>query len=286
MAGRDTELNKLLENWDEEKITIRPSAVDTFSNCSRQWAMTFLGGVSSMPGARAAIGTAIHAAVEQEWREAIATKVKNFNVSAMADLAEAELIEMDQQGLNYDFGENLATATGTAAQGVRVFAEDIVPFTDIPVAVERRYSMDLDHPVAARLSGTVDYISDDTIADVKTSKRKPVPQSYSTQQSIYKMLAEHNGRTVNHSMIQGVTLKAKPEGHILEMTIEPEKAKVAVNTVLDVTEVFHKQVVSPDVLFRGNPKYYLCSVKYCALYATCPYVQGKMETEAPKKVKL
>jgi len=284
--SRDTELNQLLENWDEDKITMRPSAVDTFANCSRQWAMTFLGGVKSMPGARAAIGTAIHAAVEQEWSESILTRQKNFNVTAMADRAEAELAEMDQEGLNYDTGESLETAIGEAAKGSKVFAEDIVPFTDIPLAVEERYSMDLNHPVIERLSGTVDYISSDTIADVKTSKRKPVPQSYSTQQSIYKILAEHNGRTVKHSMIQGVTLKAKPEGHILELTPEPEKAKVAVNTVLDVTGIFHQQVVSPDILFRGNPKYYLCSSKYCALHATCPYVQGKIDTTTPKKVTL
>jgi len=270
----DNELNNLLENWDGEKITIRPSAVDSFMNCPRQWAMTHIGGVPSTNGGRAAIGTSIHAAVEQEWKEAILTKKKDFNVTAMADLAAAELAEMDLAGVNYDLGEDLNTATGEAVKGVKAFVEDIVPFTDIPVAVEERYTIDLDNPVAARLSGTVDYISEDAIADVKTSKRKPVVANYNTQQTIYKLLAEANGRTVNHSLIQGVVLKAKPEGHILALEPQVAKAKFAVNTLLEVLDVFSKQTIEPAMLFRGNPKYYLCSNKYCALYNDCPFVQG------------
>ena len=74
-------------------------------------------------------------------------------------------------------------------------------------------------------------------------------------------------------MIQGVVLKAKPEGHVLALEPKMDKAKMAVNTVLDTIEVFNEQVVSPDVLFRGNPKYYLCDPKYCAFYSTCPYVK-------------
>lgn len=283
---RDTELNQLLENWDGTKPTIRPSAVDGFAQCSRQWAMTHIGGISSMPGARAAIGTAIHAAVEQEWKQAIVTGKKDFNVSAMQDLAAAELAELDQEGLNYDEGENLNSATGEASKGVQTFAEDIAPFTDIPIAVETRFTVELDHPIFENLSGTVDYINKDTIADLKTSKRKPVPQSYTTQQSIYKYLAEANGQVVKHNYIQGVVLKAKPEGHILELEPDIERAKMLVNTMLDVGEVFSRQIVHPDVLFRGNPKYYLCDSKYCALYSTCPYVKGDLKAEDKPKVKL
>jgi len=273
--ARDNELNKLLENWDGEKITIRPSAVDSFMTCPRQWAMTFLGGVRSIPGGRAAIGTSIHAAVEDEWKMAMATGVKDFNVTSMKDRAEASLVEQDQEtDIKFDLGEDLSTATMEAAKGVTTFVEDIVPFTPIPIAVEERYSIALYNPVVERLSGTVDYISSDTIADVKTSKRKPVVASYNTQQTIYKILAEENGRTVNHSLIQGVVLKARPEGHILELEPDVAKAKFAVNTILDILEVFYSQKVRPDVLFRGNNKHYLCSDKYCAMYPTCPYVQG------------
>lgn len=284
---RDTELNKILENWDGNKVTIRPSAIDGFLNCPRQWAMTHIGGIKSMPGSRAAIGTAIHAAVEEEWKLAMVTGKKEFNISAMSDIVADNLIEQSQEAdINYDEGEDLNTATKEAISGAKTFAEDIAPFTPIPIAVETRFTVDIDNPVVAAVSGTVDYINNDTIADLKTSKRKPVPASYSTQQSIYKFLAEANGQNVKHNMIQGVVLKAKPEGHILELVPDVEKAKFAVNTILDVAEVFNQQVVAPDILFRGNPKYYLCSNKYCALHSTCPYVKGELDTKPEPKVNL
>jgi CRISPR/Cas system-associated exonuclease Cas4 (RecB family) len=281
----DHELDTILENWDSEKITIRPSAVDGFMQCPRQWALTHIAGMQSMPGARAAIGTAIHAAVEQEWKEAMVTGKKDFNISAMEDLAVAELNELDQGGLNYDAGEDVNTATKEARAGVRSFAEDIAPFTDIPIAVETRYTVDIDNPVVSRLSGTVDYINTNTIADVKTSKRKPVPANYTTQQSIYKYLAESNGQRVDHNLIQGVVLKAKPEGHILELKPDIEKAKVAVNAILDTVEAFNAGI-RPSLLFRGNPKYYLCQDKYCALHRTCPYAQGEIKETVKPKVSL
>ena len=273
---RDPILNKTLEQFSGDKITLRPSSVDGFSGCSRQWALVFLGGMKSIPSGRAAIGTAIHAAVEQGWKESIAYKRKAFEATeSLKNLAADNLVEQDlTDDIRWDNGEDLETGIREAQAGVETFISDIVPFVDIPEAVEERFTIKFeDHPIVDGLSGTVDYRSADTIADVKTSKRKPVPQSYETQQSLYKLLAEANGHEIKHNMIQGVVLKAKPEGHVLALEPKMDKAKMAVNTVLDTIEVFNEQVVSPDVLFRGNPKYYLCDPKYCAFYSTCPYVK-------------
>lgn len=281
----DPELDQTLENFDGEKIVIRPSAVDGFMQCPRQWAMTHIAGIPSIPGARAAIGTAIHSAVEQEWKEAMVTGKKDFSHSAMADLAAAELQELDQEGVKYDEGEDINSATSEAVKGTAAFADDIAPFTDIPIAVEERYTIDIDNPVVKAVSGTVDYVNKNEIADVKTSKRKPVPANYTTQQSIYKMLAEANGRTVNRNLIQGVILKARPEGTILNLEPNIEKAKLAVNSMLDVAEAFYSGV-RPSLLFRGNTKYYLCQAKYCALHSTCPYAKGEIKDQPKAKVDL
>lgn len=272
---RDKELVTVLEGWDGTKINIRPSGIDNFLNCPRQWAMYHIGGVSSMPGARAAIGTAIHKAVEVQWQEAITSKRKDFNLTAMADIGVSTITDLDKQGLQYDDGEDLNTAADTVVQGTQVFCEDIVPFTDIPQAVEQRYSMALSNPLVKALSGTVDYIAPKTIGDVKTSKRKPVPANYATQQTTYRLLAEHNGHPIDHCLIQGVILKKMPEGVILEVDTPIDRTKFVINTLLDTGTVFASQKVSPDMLFRGNPKYYLCSHKYCSLHSTCPYVNGE-----------
>ena len=271
--------------WNGNKLRLRPSSIDGFFTCPRQWAGYYIGGEKSMPGARATIVTAIHLGVEEMWNEAIATGVSTQehtpNLSMMKDAAVDEFRRLDQEDdLNYDSGENLNSASGEIAGGVDAFVEDIVPFTDIPMAVEERYTIPLNHVMVEDISGTVDYIKNDTIADVKTSKRKPVPANYKTQQSIYKMLAQANGVPVEHNLIQGVVLKTQPQGHILEMASDIPQAKFLVNSILDTLEVYHKDIIDPEILFRPNTKHYLCSPKYCSFYGTtCTATGGQGRPE-------
>lgn len=275
---KDLELEKALNNFDGTKITIRPSSIDGYTNCARQWAMVFIGGRRSIPGARAAIGTAIHAGVEHAWTTSIKAKAKEFDIPSMEDASIREFAEMGQEGLQYDNNENLSTSVKTIREGIAAFVEDVVPWTNIPEAVEKRYTVDLVNPVIKNLSGTVDYISSDTIADVKTSRRKPVPASYTSQQSVYKYLANANGLNIKHSLIQGVVLNKNPYGTILAMETNIPAAKYLVNSILGVAKEFSVQSIHPMFLFRGNPKYYLCSEKYCSFHATCPYVKGELKS--------
>lgn len=265
-------------NWSGEKLRIRPSSVDGAYTCPFQWAGYFIGGEKSIPGARAAIGTAVHKGVEEMWNEAIVTKTKAPNLTMMKDAAVSEFIKLDQEDdLSYDQGENTSTAESAILGGIDSFVEDIVPFVDIPKAVEERYTIPLDHIMVQDLSGTVDYITPDSIADVKTSKRKPIPASYATQQSIYKMLAVANGVDVQHNLIHGVVLKAKPQSHIMELEPDIPKAKFLVNMLLDTLDVFHKDIIAPELLFRPNTKHYLCSPKYCSFYGKkCPATGGQV----------
>lgn len=263
-----------IPEWDGERIIIRPSSIDSFSNCAYQWYHTFIGKEVTIPAARAAMGTAIHAAAEHGWNQSIKKKAKVFNLSELTDLAIEEFQELDKQGLQYDNGDTKDSAESAIIKGTTAFVEDIVPYTKIPLAVERRFEIHLDHPVVEQVGGTVDYISDEAIADIKTSKRKPVPASYKTQQSTYKMLAAANGYDVKHTYIQGVVLKQNPEGMVLELESNVDQAKHIINNLLETLEVMAEGKVAPEVLFRGNPKYYLCDPRYCAKYATCPFVNG------------
>ena len=90
----DLELCKILENFDGKKITLRPSSIDGFGRCPRKWAATYIGGVQSATNGRAAIGTAIHAGVELAWKDSMLTGKKDFNLSAMADMAVLSLQEI------------------------------------------------------------------------------------------------------------------------------------------------------------------------------------------------
>lgn len=258
-----------------DKITIRPSSIDTFLQCPQQWKRVFIDGETSIPGARAAIGTAIHKAAEIIWTDAMQTRKKDANLSAATDAAMEAFKEEEQKGLQYDKDENRGTASVEIVKGTEAFVDDIVPYASIPTGVEKRYTVEIpNHPIVEAISGTVDYIANDVIADIKTSKRKPTVANYKTQQSVYKILANKNGANVKYNQIHGVVLKKAPEGTILEADIDEVQAKATVNTLLETLEIYHEDRINPDILFRGNPKYYLCSPKYCAFYNKCKFVKG------------
>lgn len=248
-------------------IMLRPSAVDNFFSCSFQWGKVFLEGVNSIPSSRSSIGTSIHAGVEAMWNEAIAKGEKNPNLSMMADAAVQSWQEQSSDGMRYDDGEDSNSCVVEIVKGTEAFVEDIVPFTQIPDAVEKFYQVDLDHPIVAAVGGTVDYIRKDTISDVKTSKRKITASKHTTQQSIYKFLANANGEKVEHNTIQGVILKkGGAEGSILSLEANEPEAKARINIILDTLDLIAKDVAPIETILRPNPGHYLCSPKYCALY--------------------
>lgn len=262
---------------NETNIRIRPSAVDNFFACPYQWGKTFLEGKTTIPNARAAIGTSIHAAVETLWQDAIETGKKDANISKLTDSAMEAWKEQTHDGVNFEDGEDSGTAAVEIVKGTEAFIEDIVPFTVIPAAVEKFFKVDIEHPLVAEMGGTVDYITHNTIADVKTSKRKISTSGHTTQQSIYKYLAIANGVEVEHNLIQGVVLgKRSVDGSILQMETDVPLAKNLVNSMLDTLTIVAADVAPIETILRGNPKHYLCSPKYCGEYNTCPFVNGSM----------
>ncbi len=256
------------------QIRIRPSAIDTFYNCAYQWGKVFLEGKTSIPSARAAIGTSIHAAAESMWQDAMRSNKKDANIGSMTDAAMEAWKEEAKKGIVFDDDENDKTAALEIIKGTEAFIEDIVPFTAIPDGVEKFFAIQVDNPIVKEIGGTVDYIQGGVIADIKTSKRKPVVSSYVVQQSTYSLLAEANGIPVTQNLIQGIVLKKETEGMILPMESNIPQAKSLINGMLATMEIIAKDVAPIETILRGNPKYYLCSNKYCALHSTCPWVNG------------
>lgn len=263
-------------NWDGKKIKIRPSTIDSFYGCAFQWANVFLAGKFSIPSARASIGTAVHKGVEVMWIDAMLSKSKeDINLTMMKDAAiEKYQADDTEHELMYERGEDSNMAEDLVVTGVEVFVEDIVPYVSIPKKVEHYLTMPIDNPVVDEIGGTIDYIDTNEIADVKTSKRKPIPQSYVSQQDVYKLLAEKHGYKINRQVIHGIAFTQKPVGHILEVESKMKRTKYLVNHMLDTLTAFEKGS-DPKLLFRGNPKYYLCDERYCNFYNKgCPYVNG------------
>lgn len=260
-------------------LRIRPSAVESFYGCAYQWGKHNLEGISSIPNSRAAIGTAIHAAAEQMWNECISSGKKEHNFSAMVDAANETFKEEEKLGMKYGEGENINTCMSEVLNGTKAFVEDIVPFTEVPDAVETFYKVDIEHPFVTELGGTVDYIGNGIIADIKTTKRSSGVEGYVVQQSIYKYLAEANGEKVDANLIQQVVMKKKPEGAILKLEPNIDYSKHLVNTMLDTLDLVAKDIAPIETILRGNPKYMYCSDTFCNFYQSCPFVKGAYEAK-------
>ena len=261
---------------NEENIRIRPSSIDTFFGCAYQWAKTHLEGIPSIPNSRAAIGTAIHFAAEQMWSEAIESGKKDPNQGMMTDAAIESWQEQVKEGVSFGDGEDSNTCAAEVIKGTDAFREDIVPFAVIPRAVETEYKVAIDHPLVAEVGGTVDYITPDTIADLKTSKRKSGTEGYKIQQSTYKYLANANGEKIENNLIQQVVMKKQPEGNIQILEPDIDQAKFLINTILDTLELVHEDVAPIHTILRPNPKYMFCDPKYCNHYHSCPAITGKL----------
>jgi hypothetical protein len=283
-------INKSTIEVNVAEIIVRPSSLDTFLGCSYQWARVFLGGQVTIPNSRAVLGTGIHGGAESIWSDARLGKSKDaINLAAAKDAAlECFNQEVEQFGIAYGDDEDESTITSELINGVDAFYEDIVPYAEIPTHIEHRFTLGISgHPLIKAVSGTVDYLASHvkTQADIKTSKRKSNPSSHIIQQSTYKILAEHEGHSVEHIQIHNVVMTKNPVGEILLLEPNVEQAKYVINTLLDVTELVMTEQIRPEVLFRGNPKYMFCSNKYCTLHSTCPFVRGNAPDVTKNDVK-
>ncbi len=260
-----------LRKYDGKKIRIRPSSIDGFFSCSAQWADIFIGGLESPTGSRAAIGTAIHAGAETFWTDAMISRKKDFNLSKIQDACMISFHEEERKGIKWGKGDTLASCEKEIKAGILVYLNDIAPNVDIPIAVEKRFTVDIDHPMVADISGTIDYLGIVSIDDIKTSKRKIVANSHTTQQSIYRWLVESSGITIEESRIQGIVLTKTPYYQILELNPNIDRAKHLVNIMLDTLQEFYEGG-NPEVLFRGNTKHQYCSRMFCASFDSCDYI--------------
>jgi len=265
-----------LSKYDGKKIRIRPSSIDNFFNCSAQWADTFIGGLEGLTGSRAAIGTAIHAGAETFWTGAMLSRKLEFNIDKIYDSCIASFFAEDSKGIKYSKGDTLDSCIAEIKAGILIYLNDIALNVPIPTSVERRFTVKIDHPMVADISGTVDYLHEGVInvlADIKTSKRKIVANSHTTQQSVYKWLVESNKINIDECNIHGVVLTKNPYSQILDLYPNINRAKHLINIMLDVLREYYDSG-NPEVLFRGNTKYHLCSSNFCASYDSCDYISS------------
>ena len=223
------------------------------------------------------MGTSIHAAAQMYFDESIKFQGKPLKTSMYVDKAMSVWLE-EEDKVFYPPKQFAVGCRDKVMKGVKIFLEDIAPYIPTPVAVETKYHAKINHPIVEQIAGTIDILGEDYISDIKTSSRAIVPQSYSLQLGTYKWLCGVNGLKINNTNILGVNLsdtkatKDKPKGTINSMVTDDNQTKRVLKSILDKLEVYHKGIVEPEVLFNGNPTYYLCSRIWCSHHRDCSYV--------------
>lgn len=268
-----------------EKFVIRPSSIKTYVNCPRKWYQQFILDKNTT-GNAAATGTAIHAAVEAYWRNAKAQNEKSSLVDNWCEIGVEKFRELDKKvDIIYDDGASLDSCIDKVYMGATAYINDIAPALPMPEFVEHRVSYPIkDHPFVKAISGTIDYIGKDFIADLKTGKSKPSSRKHILQCSLYRKLARFCGIEREQFQIHAVTFVKDPEkrAHVFDSMINEKQASFIVNQLLDRLRKLNQEdpkLLFPDMLFPGNPEFYLCGPKFCPVYDNCPFSCGRANAE-------
>lgn len=260
-------------------VTLRPSGIDGFFDCSYRWFMDTYYPIRRVSSA-AHLGTGIHKAAETYYRDCISSKrwepFRSDYIGAgldtfrnlLKDDEPSDIKEIDELSMEHLISEK--------AKGYISKAEDLNS-ESIPLAVEQAYEIKLNSKAVSSIKGTLDIVGDGFIADIKTMNRLNNPSKYVTQQSVYALLRSYSDEAVDQLLIHRVL--TKPGKSELDSIAIPgdipslvDRSKKLVMAIVKTCEEFER--TGNEWLFRGNPSSMLCSPKYCPYYDKCIYKKG------------
>lgn len=278
----------MTDTVDRAPFKVRASSWGSLFDCAHRWEGTHLMKLHSPSGARAALGTAIHAGTAHF----DSARVNGYEPSTQ-DAGEAFLDALNnpREEVNWradDLKKKDAERIGLTL--VSRYCADVAPkFHYVAVEMETKpLIIDCGGGVKIQLTGTMDRaraIADEygvRIADVKTGsravetddatgKRVARTKGHGPQIGTYELLYEHT----TGEQVTG-------PGEIIGMHTHPTKPEIAVAEIKDARRLLTGTETSPGLIeyaavmfrtgmFPPNPSSVLCSKKYCARWATCTH---------------
>lgn len=256
---------------EEGKLIMRPSSLQQFLGCPSQWFRSSLLNDFQRPAAAANAGTALHKGAEEGYKAKIKTG-ELPPVSFLTDVVAEEWRKInDETELEFGKNESYDTYEKDLIHGIKEYYKELMPNTN-PIAVEKRYTVAIEHPIFESVSGTVDIVLDRGIVDLKHTNSKTNAAKYVLQQSTYTFLRQANDEVCNFNEIHNVVRGKNAER--LALAPKVDYARYIINQVLDLTERFWE--TEDPSLFRGTNTYayFLCSPQWCGYWSKCPHVEG------------
>lgn len=260
---------------------LRPSSIEQFARCPYQWYLVHILGKKRPPAAAARAGNALHIGAEKAYEDKIKTGAVPPKSYVLDVAAEAWEKINEEEELVYQRGETADVYKDQIVVGMGVYYDNAIE-TVTPTAVEKRYSVSINHPIFTHISGTLDIVLEKGIADIKFTKRKTTATHYIIQQSIYAWLRNENNEPTSilelHNVIRGTD-----KFYLIGMQPKIKYALFWLDKLLHTTEQFHK--TGDESLFLGSTptSNYLCNKNWCGFWDECPWVKYYREEELPSE---
>lgn len=254
------------------KLVLRPSGLQQFINCPIQWFQASLLHNYQRPAAAAEAGSSLHKGAEVGYTEKIKTgKLPPLSVVTDATVEEWKL-RNENGDIEFKDGQDYSKIETELVQDITNYHSEVMQECN-PLAVETRYSFDIDHPIFSAISGTIDIDLEGGLADIKRTSKSIGNNTakYILQQSIYAWLKGENGKLCVSGEIHNVV--ANKDSKVVPLNFNINYAKFIVNQILDVTRDFWE--TGNVNLFRGSSPVsnYLCSPNWCGYWNSCHYVK-------------
>lgn len=236
---------------------LSPSQVSTYLGCQFKWWARYGLGLPSPRTAALALGSAVHAAIAENYRQKIETK---------RDLAEAGVVAVYREAWGREFdGVELRDeedAGGLVRMGeamVKKYIDEAAPRVE-PAAVELRVEGEVG---GVRVQGIVDVVEvDGTIVDIKTSAKSPSDVG-----------ADHRFQAATYVQL---TPGASGAARIETLTKTKEVKFVSQAFTVNGADLMSTTVMYPLVaegmrsgLYMPNRNSNRCSRKDCAYWRRC-----------------
>ena len=258
---------------------LSPSSISMFRRCPRQYQERYLHGRKERPGEAPVVGTAVHAGLERNFEQKIASHEDLPAVELLSwfsDVGWDTVLQLEQAKA----GEEILWDTEpdkAMLRGRKMLAEyhgQIAPRIQ-PIGIEGKVEVDFNAPVP--VIGRFDIERDTGVIDVKTGKRaqrKP-KEAWRIQAAVYgeatgKPVEFHSVSASEEKMTVSIVTPLESE----ELLINPgpvERAVIRENVRLVAAEIaLYMSLLGPDETWPTYGRFHDWACSYCGYRNDCP----------------
>jgi PD-(D/E)XK nuclease superfamily len=236
---------------------LSPTQVRAFLNCSARWWFKYGLSEPEPKNSALALGSAVHRALEANFREKVTTKEDLDTLGVVALFRMAWQEQADQTEFRDD--EDPAALGKVGEQLVAKYMDEAAPWIQ-PAAVELDVAGEIG---GVRVRGKIDLLDEDgRVVDVKTAARKPfgIAPDYAFQLATYRQITPGaSGEARLDTLVKTKTVQLIQQGY----TVGEQD--------LRATEVLYPLVQEgiANGLYFPNRQSLTCSRRNCAFWRQC-----------------